>query len=344
MVHILNDPTMSLKYGNFFYKYEKILQYNKIEYKYIDVEDVFTANPEFLLLRWRKPDDHFQMTNTLVPVLEKIGVKCFPDSLTSWIFEDKVRQDYLLKAFDLPIIRSNIFWSKDIALNWVNSAKYPQVFKLKGGAGSKNVLLVKDKVSAIRLIKRMFSKGFNPSKFSVKGSTTTKDFKLFKELKRTAGKLYRLYKGQDVNAYWQTHKNYVLFQQFMPNNNFDTRVTIIGNHAFSFRRMNRKNDFRSSGSGIIDYDNTKIDLNHVKTAFKISEEFNFISMAYDFLYDKDGNSVICEMSYTFADWAINKCNGYWDKDFTWHEGHFWPQYIQLKEWLKVSELEQPNLE
>lgn len=49
-------------------------------------------------------------------------------------------------------------------------------------------------------------------------------------------------------------KKYVYFQDFIPGNDFDTRVTIIGDRAFGFTRNVRPGDFRASGSGNVGYD------------------------------------------------------------------------------------------
>ncbi len=135
---------------------------------------------------------------------------------------------------------------------------------------------------------------------------------------------------------------YVLFQEFLPNNDFDTRVTVIGNRAYAFRRFNRKGDFRSSGSGLIDYNIVPIDLNFIKIAFEVSKKLGFQSMAYDFLKDQNGNPLFCEFSYTFNDRALYDCPGYWDENLNFIEGHFWPQYFQLIDLLEISDLKQPT--
>jgi glutathione synthase/RimK-type ligase-like ATP-grasp enzyme len=49
-------------------------------------------------------------------------------------------------------------------------------------------------------------------------------------------------------------KNYVYFQDFIPQNDFDIRIIVIGKRAFAIKRMVRKGDFRASGSGNIKYD------------------------------------------------------------------------------------------
>jgi hypothetical protein len=134
-----------------------------------------------------------------------------------------------------------------------------------------------------------------------------------------------------------------LFQKFLPNNLFDTRVSIIGERAFAFRRFNRENDFRASGSGRINYDINKIDLHSVEIAFNISNKLNFQSMAYDFLFNERKELEICEVSYTYVDTAVYNCPGFWDKDLSWHEGHFWPKYCQLVDALGSPNLKQPLL-
>ena len=51
-------------------------------------------------------------------------------------------------------------------------------------------------------------------------------------------------------------------------------------------------------------------------------------MAYDFVL-KEGNPVIIEISYAFADWAIHSCPGHWDSELNWFEGQMWPEEAQV---------------
>jgi len=82
----------------------------------------------------------------------------------------------------------------------------------------------------------------------------------------------------------------------------------------------------------------------IQKAFEISKTMNFQSMAYDSLYDERGNVALCEISYTYVDSAVYNCPGYWDSSLNWHEGHFWPQYCQLMDALKLPDLKQPDIE
>ena len=140
------------------------------------------------------------------------------------------------------------------------------------------------------------------------------------------------------------HKNYVLFQDFIPANRFDTRVTVIGERAFIFRRFSRPGDFRASGSGMIDYDLEKVDLRCVEIAFRVSGEMKFQSMAYDFLITPDNRPVFCEISYTFQPRAILDCPGFFDRSLRFYEGHFWPEYLHLVDALDLPDLKMPEMD
>jgi hypothetical protein len=147
-----------------------------------------------------------------------------------------------------------------------------------------------------------------------------------------------------INENWSRHQGYAYFQNFLPSNEFDTRITIIGGRAFGFVRYNRPDDFRSSGSGKIDFSPGKIDHNMLKIAFDVSNRLNLATMAFDFLYDSEKNPLINEMCCQFADWAVYECPGYWDNDLAWHDGHYWPQYFQLVDALQDENLQQPAIE
>jgi hypothetical protein len=329
-------------------RYEKILTFNGIECIWLEASrDDFwerISGLDLFIYQWEHYDGPKQIAQAIIPVIEyQMKIPCFPNWATSWHFDDKVKQYYLLKQHGFPVIDSSIFWEKDEALRWIKSARMPIVFKLKRGAGSNNVILVRNESDAKRLISKMFGKGIKSGRISDKSSLQFKYSTPYKRFRRFMGDILRKVKGEYVPLYWQFDKNYVLFQKFLPNNLFDTRVSIIGQRAFAFRRFNRKNDFRASGSGNINYDANKIDMHSIEIAFKISEKLNFQSMSYDFLINEDKELEICEISYTYVDYAVYDCPGFWGKDFVWHEGHFWPQYCQLVDALKLPDLKQPEI-
>jgi glutathione synthase/RimK-type ligase-like ATP-grasp enzyme len=336
------------KFCRFLERYEEILDANGIEHVRLDCSDIDfwekVAHLDLFIFRWQQIDDDHQLAKTILPVIgNHIGVKTFPDDATCWHYDDKIRQYYLLHHYGFPIARSWVFWNKRAALEWVQRASFPLVFKLKGGAGSNNVVMLNNRGQARRLVRRMFGRGIRSGKIPSMSNVRWKDFNLRKTAHRWGGNVLRLLRGEDASPDWGVHKNYAFFQEFLPNNAYDTRVTVIGRRAFAFRRLNRRNDFRSSGSGRIEYDQSKIDLRFVREALRVSLAMSFQSMAYDFLYDNSGNPVFCEISYTYLDEAVFRCPGYWDDKLHWHEGHYWPQYFHLMDALNVADLKQPNI-
>jgi glutathione synthase/RimK-type ligase-like ATP-grasp enzyme len=116
---------------------------------------------------------------------------------------------------------------------------------------------------------------------------------------------------------------YVYFQDYIPDNEFDIRVIVIGRRAFAIKRLVRDNDFRASGSGSILYDKSNFNDNTIRLAFEISEKLNDQCMAYDFVFMND-KPLVVEISYGFSMKGYDECVGYWEKDFTWHGGGFNP--------------------
>lgn len=325
-------------------KYLDILKFNNIPYEIVNCH-----NPNFwkeiqdaeLLIYYIGTDNiHLMQLKSVLNIINsELNVHCYPNYQTSWHLDDKVSQYYLLKSKDFPVVQSWIFWDKNLALEFVHKAEFPLIFKLKGGAGSLNVSRVTTVQQGERLIKLMFGKGIKAGGIPGVKKTVIFNSDVKRVIKdsiiRTMADLGL--RNKPCHAF-TVESGYVLFQKYLANNAHDTRVTIIGNRAFAFRRFNRPNDFRSSGSGLIDYDETKIDLKTVKIAFQVSKNFGFQTMAFDFLKDGDNNYKIVEICHLFADWAIYNCPGYWDEKLIWHEGHFWPQYSEL-----INLLGNPNL-
>jgi len=261
--------------------------------------------------------------------LEHKGINVFPNSKTAWHFDDKVGQKYLLEAIEAPLVKSYVFYEKKTALEWANKTSFPKVFKLRGGSGASNVRLAKTKQQAIKLINKAFGKGF----------TSRGRFQLFKyrfwvvKRDKNLASLIGVLKGFArlfIPTYFEKvmgkQLGYVYFQNFIDNNDSDIRVIVIGDKAFAIKRYTRAGDFRASGSGVIEYlDNTSIDVETLKIAFKVNKQLSAQCLGYDFVYDNENNPLIVEISYGFDVEAYDACLGYWDNELNWHEGSFVPQ-------------------
>ena len=265
--------------------------------------------------------------------LEQAGVLVYPDTETAWHYDDKIAQTYLLEAMGAPLAKTHIFHDRDEADAWLGSrSEFPLVFKLSRGAGSYNVRLVKSRAEGRALVARMFGSGLVPTAGYLT-DTATKMKRLRKPTDIT-DRLKRLPRAirsiADRRKSMPRERDYVLFQEFLPGNEGDTRIVTVGDKAFGLRRMNRPNDFRASGSGVIDFDHAGIDRRFVEIALDISRRRGFQSMAYDFLYDADRAPALVEISYCFTPGeTYRKCEGYWDRSLEFHPGHHYMEDVIL---------------
>ncbi|BCS54870.1 RimK family alpha-L-glutamate ligase [Geobacter sp. SVR] len=291
-----------------------------------------------VMWRWFHIQDHKQSARVILHTIENhLDIPVFPSSRTSWHFDDKIAQYYLLQAIGAPQPEAWIFWNREEALKWVETAPYPVIFKLTSGAGSSNVLKVDHPIEARKLIQRMFCRGIFPMTMNeyrppLLPRTRRELRERFSRVVDAAGYAATGEYPRLREFWWKPEMGYAYFQEFLPDNTCDTRVTVIGNRAFAFRRMNRPGDFRASGSGNIDWNPAKIDPACLRIAFDVSAKAGFQTMAYDFLY-REGKPVICEISYTFVDSAVFNCPGQWDPELNWHEGHRWPEEAQIEDFM-----------
>ncbi len=305
---------------------------NSIAYKMVNAydSDIVSQLNDCHAFMWQHHQGNYKdvlFAKQLLYSLQLAGKKVFPDFNTTWHFDDKVGQKYLFEAIGAPLVPSYVFYTKQEALQWVNSTTFPKVFKLRGGASSANVKLAKNKKEAVKLINKAFGKGFSQYDWKEKFKEAYRKKKLGKASWRDVLRplYYALKKQPTPFAHYKgNEKGYVYFQDFVPNNSFDIRIIVVGDKAFGIKRMNRENDFRASGSGQILYYKSEFDERCVKLAFDVNQKIKAQSIAYDFVFDENNNPIIVEISYAFMASVYDPCTGYWDKKLNWHEAPFNP--------------------
>ena len=347
LVGIHTDPHGWLR--NSGERFAKILEFNDVPYVWLSASQLdFWERVEQLSLfvfNWYGTARQRDLALTIIPIIERAaGVPCYPNTITCWPYDDKIREYYLLRQDHAPVVDTWIFWDRDEAFAWARQASYPLVAKLKGGASSQNVILVRGTGQAKRLIRRMFGRGIRSGHVPLWSSVRPKEFFQEERLRQYGGKIKRMLRGEEAAPFDAMHRNYILFQRFLPNNDNDTRIYVIGNRAFGYRRKVRKNDFRASGSGMIDFNPDEINRECIRIAFEVSRHFGFQTMAYDFLLDESHRPRIIEMSYQIGVRGIPKCPGYWDRRLKWHPGHYWPEYFILMDALHKPGLRQPDMQ
>ena len=234
----------------------------------------------------------------LLPVLEKeLGLVIYPDQNTCWHYDDKIAQAYLFAALNIPAPMTWVFFDESLAIEFAEQARYPLVMKLFSGAGSSNVMLLHSARQARVWTERLFHRGVR----QLAGPKATL-------AGRVQSKAREWLRGVDIYSQWEVHRGYAMFQEFLTDNQFDTRVTVIGDRAFGFRRFNRSGDFRASGSGIIDHNPDGIAPEFIRLAFDTARKLKAQSCAIDGLW-RGKEAVVGEVSYTYASRLISECPG-----------------------------------
>ena len=325
--------------GGFSDRWINYCEQQKIPYKAVNCynSDIIDELKDCNALLWHHnhayPVDQL-IAKQLLFSLEQSGMVVFPDFPTTWHYDDKLGQKYLFEALNLPAVKSYAFFTKKEAKEWVKKAELPTVFKLRRGAGSRNVWLIRNKQEAYKLINKAFGRGFrqydawgaiyeNYRKLKL-GKSTFKNL-----LKAIAHLVYPITLEKAIGR----ERGYVYFQEFIPDNLFDIRIIVIGDKAFAIKRNVRKNDFRASGSGSIEYEKHHFNDEVVALSFKMAEKMNSACVGFDFVFF--GNKpMIVEVSYGFNKYVYDDCTGYWDSKLNWHEGKFNPYGWMVDDVLK----------
>jgi glutathione synthase/RimK-type ligase-like ATP-grasp enzyme len=255
-----------------------------------------------------------------------LGKLVVPSFNTVWHFESKIAQSYLFAVHTVPTPDTIVTFDYQDALACLETAHPPFVFKESHGAASQNVRLVRERSAARRIIDQLLcQQRWNAVK------------------SRYASTIRRLWAGVFTPWLWAKVRQKLLgdertgvvyWQVFVPGNEADLRITVIGDrYAYGFWRNNRPNDFRASGSGRIDYQRP-IPEAPLRYCLSLNQRLGFDSMAYDILFTQD-RFVINEMSYAYLDSAIFRASGYYELDgttaLTFREGHVWPEDLWV-EW------------
>ena len=297
---------------------------HNIQYKIVDAyaNDILEQVSDCDAFMWHHHFHQYKdylFAKQLIYVIEKqMGKITFPNIDTCWHYDDKVGQKYLLEAIGAPIIPTYIFYSKQEALDWVQQTSFPKIFKLRSGASSENVQFVRNQMQAKSLIGQAFRAGYEQYNrihgIREQWSKYKNSNGAFLDLLRS---FKRLFVSTEFSKMHSKEIGYAYFQDYMPDNDSDTRVFLIGNRAVAKKRMNKPHDFRASGSDFQIFDKEHVDIRCVEIAFEVNKELRMQSVAFDFIYNENKKPVIAEISYCSG--KRNKdYPGYWTDDMQWH--------------------------
>ena len=272
---------------------------------------------------------HDKMIYRALNVIElNLGIPVFPNHDSSWHRRDKLSQYYLLQTAGAPMPNTWVFWDKQKAREWALQTDYPKVFKLASGGGGKDVVLISSSQQACRLIDSMFGAGLYSGQIirSITGAIPN-NWREVRELASRCQDAARYVASGQPPSSPLLERGYVYFQEFVPDIDHRTGITVIGHRAFGSREPNRFNGPNGFRPHSENYDPSKIDLRCLQTAFEISERLDFQFMAYEFLLHPDGPLVL-EMNF-----RNGKTRGYWNRNLEWISEPMCPQEAQVEVFL-----------
>lgn len=266
----------------------------------------------------------------IVKSLEERGIVVYPTTNQLWHFDDKLSQGIFFKFHQICTPKTNVIFSKKEGISFLDLSDFPLIAKLKRGSASSNVFLLNDKKEAKGVIRKSFGKGFSLYNLSSRYGDRFRKVKSFREgIELLFKYVYRLLYPPDYARFLGREKGYLLFQEYVPNKGFDIRVVVVGDRLVSLKRLNRKDDFRASGSGKIEFPNEHLGTKYRELAFQTFDKLKVPAMGFDFIEDLNGKVYLIEISFGFpSENFLDGASGYWTR-----EGEFVNSKIKLQEWM-----------
>jgi len=295
------------KEREYYPKYERFLKNNNIVYEYYNPlsSDWMKKAQHFDLVIWHTNSDPStqEIAEGKIYILEKMGIKCLPSYDEVWSYENKIRANYLYELHHLPSIPTFISHSKIETLAYLSKADFPIISKISTGSSSHGVDKIDNLNEAKKLVEQVFS-----------------------------------YKGKDIYFKYINQKDYVYFQEFIQDADYDLRIMCVGEDLFGYYRYPNKGDFRASGAG--NYQKKEIPVEALELAYQVYKVFGSSFLATDFVYSEKTQQFLIIESSVFI--GVDSCEqlsienvaGKYvrinKKNYEFVSGKFWVQELTLK--------------
>lgn len=278
----------------------------------VEVDDI----PKDTIVLYQSSEDqnhHYKhYIHNILILLEHRKLRLLPDIDLFRCHDDKGFQSLYLKYFGkLPVNvpKSRVFGASEDLRRYAlanQNLEYPLVVKRSSGCTSKHVYLANSSKDLIRFAKR------------ASNSSSLYDF-----LRIQYKKIFRRgYVPESMN------RRQFIIQEFIAGLSGDYKVVVYGDRYYPLYRMNRKNDFRASGSGHVEFliePPSKV----LDAAKRLMEVFRVPYASFDLADTETGVYLIEFQFMMFGTLAIEKSEGF----FVMKNGQwiFSKQKIRLEE-------------
>lgn len=181
---------------------------------------------------------------------------------------------------------------------------YPVVLKTAAGAGSSGVAIAYSKEEALKKVKRMVKLSFYDFNAS-----------RLKRARHVLGKTIRKLQKQHV-AEVPRIQTKMICQSYVPNLTCDYKVLVFGDKYYLLRRKIRKNDFRASGSGLLEFPRefTETEKRILEFAKGAYEQLNTPLLSIDVAYDGENCHMIEFQCLNFGPYTLQFSDCYYRYD------------------------------
>lgn len=236
--------------------------------------DGFLLRPPYFKQYWKDMYDE-----RVYFIKNHLNKEIYPSFDEIFIYENKNNMAYWLDIHNLPHAKTSIFYKKEDALEYLKTANYPLVFKVRTGTAGRGVEFIKNYRQGKRLVNKVFPK-FH---FFARGYTKWYHIK---------GKP----KFMTVPLMDDKQYGFVMFQEKL-DVKCEWRLLKIGDTYQGHQKLEGKNG-KHSGSGLVGWVQPPKEL--LDFFYDVCELGNFTSMDVDVFETVDGKYYINELQTLFG--------------------------------------------
>jgi glutathione synthase/RimK-type ligase-like ATP-grasp enzyme len=288
---------LSNEFGNDHDPWIKACQHlsGKVEYRVVNLtksnwlEEIQSSPFDLLLAKPSPVTSSFKkLYDERATILSKeLSFRIYPSLDEILLYENKRYLSFWLKAHNIPHPKTDVFYYKDEAINYIRNCNYPFVAKLAIGASGNGVRIIKSKRDALKYVNQIFSRGISARtgpRFD-KGEYLKRAWRKLTHLNELKERLW-LYEKVSSNP----QKGFCIFYQYI-SHEYEWRVIRVGDSFFAYKKMK----VGEKASGLMDKVYANPPLSILDFVKKITDKFNFFSMAVDIFETNRDTYLVNEM-------------------------------------------------
>lgn len=288
----------------------RFLENNSFPYKFYDLQafDWLEKAEKFDICIGILSNDQFhlqEMRSKYFTLEYSLGKTCFPSYEHLLLYENKTLEAYLARAAGIQFPPTHIFFKEAEAFQAIKHLRFPLISKIDPGSGSRGVEWVRNQKRALHIIRQSFSRN-----------------------------------GRATHLLTLRQKDYVYFQNYIPNDGYDIRVILVGNFMFGYYRKVLRGDFRASGMDQVE--KRALPPEAIKLALSVNKIVKSPLLVVDMVHGADGKyyviefSPMCQMKLP-EQLHVNGIPGVYilddDDSFHFQPGKYWVYELAIKEFL-----------